>query len=86
MVKSMCYLNVKKGQPDLGIASFRVAINLHLTTTIYYSMHTPVRDSSFSTEIISSTAELFIKDYAKSRITRPAGRERRNLKILSTYM
>ena len=35
-------------------------------------------------ETISSTAELFIKDYAKSRITRQGCRERRIAKILST--
>ena len=48
MVESMCYFNRKIGLPDLCIASFRVAINLHLTTTIYNSMHTAVRNSSLS--------------------------------------
>ena len=47
MVESVCYFNRKIGLPDFGIASFRVAINLHLTT-IYYSIHTAVRNSSFS--------------------------------------
>ena len=48
IVKTVRYLNREIGLADLGIASFRVAINLHLTTTIYYSMHTAVRNSSFS--------------------------------------
>ena len=47
MVESVCYFNRKIGLPDLGIASFRVAINLHLTTTICDSMHTAIRNSSF---------------------------------------
>ena len=48
IAETMCYLNRKIEQPDLGIANFRVAINLHFTTTISYSMHTAVRNSSFS--------------------------------------
>ena len=36
------------GLPDLGIASLRVAINLHVTTTICYNMHTAVRNGSIS--------------------------------------
>ena len=47
IAETMCYFNRKIEQPHLGIASFRVAINLHFTTTIYYSMHTAVRNSSF---------------------------------------
>ena len=43
----MCYFNRKIGLPDLGIASFKVAINLHLTTMICYSMNTAVCDSNF---------------------------------------
>ena len=86
ILESMCYFNRKIGLPDFGTASFRVGINLDLTTTICYSMHTAVCNSSFSLETISSTAELFIKDHAKSRITRPVWWERRNVKILSTYV
>ena len=86
IVETMCYFVRKIGLPDFGIASFRVGINLDLTTTICYSMHTAVCNSSFSLETISSTAELFIKDHAKSRITRPVWWERRNVKILSTYV
>ena len=48
IIKSMCYFNRKIGLPDLGIASFRVAIDLHFTTTICYSIHTAVRNSGFS--------------------------------------
>ena len=47
-VETMCYFNRKIKLPDLGIASFRVAIDLHFTTTICYSMHTEVRNSGFS--------------------------------------
>ena len=48
MVESMCYISRKIALPDLGIASSRVAINFHSTTTICYSMHTAVQNSSFS--------------------------------------
>ena len=48
ILESMCYFNRKIGLSDLGIASFRVAINFHLTTTMCYSMHTAVCNSSFS--------------------------------------
>ena len=81
--ETMRYFNRKIGLPDLDIASFRLIINLHLTTTICYSMHTRVRNSSFS-KPLALYAKRFIKDHAKSRITHPACRERRNVKILST--
>ena len=48
MVESMCYFDRKIGLPDLDMASFRVAIDLHFTTAICYSMHTAVRNSGFS--------------------------------------
>ena len=48
MKESMCYFNRKVGLPNLGRASFRVAIDLHFTTTICFSMHTAVRNSGFS--------------------------------------
>ena len=44
----MRHLNSEIGLLDLGIASFRVAINLHLTPTISYGTHTAVCDRSFS--------------------------------------
>ena len=48
ILEGMCYFNRKIGLSDFGIASFRVAINFHLTTTIFYSMHTEVCNTNFS--------------------------------------
>ena len=48
IVETMCYFKRKIGLPDLSLASFRVAINLHLTTAISYSLHAAVRNSSLS--------------------------------------
>ena len=48
IVETMCYFNREIGLPDFGVASFGVAIILHLAKTICYSMHTVVRNSSFS--------------------------------------
>ena len=86
IVETICYFNRKIGLPDLGITSFRVPIYQHLTTTICYSIHAAVCNSSFS-KPFSSTAELFIKDHAKSRITRAGSfRKRRNVQFFSTYI
>ena len=48
IVESMCYFNRKIRLSDLGIATFRVAINFHLTTTICYTMHTAVCNTNIS--------------------------------------
>ena len=60
IVETMCYFNRKIGLPGLGIAIFRVAINLHLSTTICSSMHTRVRGRSFM-KPLALKAELSIK-------------------------
>ena len=48
ILESMFYFNRKIGLPDFGLASFRVAINLDVTTTICYSMYTAVCNSGLS--------------------------------------
>ena len=48
IVQTMRYFNREIGLPDLCIVSFRVAFNLHLTSTISYGKHTAVCDRSFS--------------------------------------
>ena len=48
IVETMCYFNRKIGLPDLGIASFRAATNLHSFLTLSCGTHTVVHESSFS--------------------------------------
>ena len=48
ILESMSYFNRKIGLSDFGMASFRVAINFHLITTIFNSMHTEVCNTNFS--------------------------------------
>ena len=51
IAQTLCYLSRQIGLPDLGIACFRVAINLHLILMLSYGIHTAVRESSFSKQL-----------------------------------
>ena len=78
IVETMCYFNRKIGLPDLGLANFRVATELHLFLALSFGTHTVVHESSLSKPSALSQCFIFNVGPVKVRATKTPIACRRN--------